>query len=496
MTQNQMIMLGILVIYLVANAAIGLIASKQADKASSMNFEKKYFIGSRGMSGFVLAMTTVATYTSVSSFISGPGAAGLTYGFSQAWISGVQIGAAFLTLGVLGKKFAIVSRKTGAVTVAGYLKARYKSDALVVITTVLMLVFFVTQMIAQFIGGATLIESVTGLPYWAALAIFALVVILYTAFGGFTAVVITDSIQGVVMLIGTFLFIFYVLKNIGSFEAMSLTLDATLPGWNNLTGSGYTPGALLSFWVLVGVGVLGLPQTAVRGMGFKDTKSLHNAMLIGTIVVGVLMIGMHTAGVWAGALTGGQEFASTDYFIPAIVQQIMPVGAAGLFLAAPMAAVMSTVSSLLILASASIVKDLWGTYIVKDDPVKREKFNKNLSKFSLIITLLLGLLVFVLTLTPPDIIFFINLFAMGGLESCFFWPIVGGIFYKKGNSKAAIASTLTGVTVYVISYYFKITVLGINAVVWGILFGGIAYFLVGQLTCKNGLDQDVLENCF
>lgn len=496
MTQNQTIMLGILVVYLVVNAVIGMLASKKADKASSMNFEKKYFIGSRGMSGFVLAMTTVATYTSVSSFVSGPGAAGLTYGFSQAWVSGVQIGAAFLTLGVLGKKFAVVSRKTGAVTVAGYLKARYKSDVLVVITSVLMLVFFVTQMIAQFIGGATLIESVTGLPYWAALAIFALVVIIYTAFGGFTAVVITDTIQGIVMLVGTFLFIFYVLQNIGSFEAMSVTLDASLPGWNNLTGSGYTPGALLSFWILVGVGVLGLPQTAVRGMGFKDTKSLHNAMLIGTIVVGVLMIGMHTAGVWAGALTGGQEFASTDYFIPTIVQQIMPVGAAGLFLAAPMAAVMSTVSSLLILASASIVKDLWGTYIVKDDPVKREKFNKNLSKSSLAVTLFIGLLVFVLTLTPPDIIFFINLFAMGGLESCFFWPIVGGIFYRKGNSKAAIASTLTGVLVYIISYNFKITVLGINSVVWGILFGGIVYFLVGELTCKNGLDRDVLDKCF
>lgn len=496
MTQNQIIMLGILVVYLVVNAVIGMVVSNRADKASSMNFEKKYFIGSRGMSGFVLAMTTVATYTSVSSFISGPGAAGLTYGFSQAWVSGVQIGAAFLTLGVLGKKFAVVSRKTGAVTVAGYLKARYKSDALVVITTVLMLVFFVTQMIAQFIGGATLIESVTGLPYWAALAIFALVVISYTAFGGFTAVVITDTIQGVVMLIGTFLFIFYVIKNVGSFEAMSLALDSSLPGWDNLVGTGYSPGALLSFWVLVGIGVLGLPQTAVRGMGFKDTKSLHNAMLIGTVTVGVLMIGMHTAGVWAGALTGGQAFASTDYFIPAIIQQIMPVGAAGLFLAAPMAAVMSTVSSLLILASASIVKDLWGTYIVKDDPVKREKFNKNLSKSSLLVTLLIGLLVFVLTLTPPDIIFFINLFAMGGLESCFFWPIVGGIFYKKGNNKAAIASTLTGVLVYIISYNFKITVLGINSVVWGILFGGIAYFLVGNLTCKNGLDQDVLDKCF
>ena len=328
------------------------------------------------------------------------------------------------------------------------------------------------------------------------MAIFAAVVIVYTAFGGFTAVVITDTIQGIVMLVGTFLFIFYVLKHVGSFEAMSVALDASLPGWDNLTGTGYTPGALLSFWVLVGIGVLGLPQTAVRGMGFKDTKSCHSAMLIGTIVVGFLMIGMHTAGVWAGALTGGQTFTSTDYFIPTLVQQIMPVGAAGLFLAAPMAAVMSTVSSLLILASASIVKDLWGTYVVKHDPVKKERFQKNLSKSSLAVTLLLGVLVFVMTLTPPDIIFFINLFAMGGLESCFFWPIVGGIFYKKGNDKAAIASTVTGVLVYVISYHFKITVLGINAVVWGILFGGIAYFLVGERTCKNGLDRDVLEKCF
>ena len=496
MTKDQMIMLSILVSYLILNTVLGMYISKKKDTESSMNFEKKYFIGSRGMSGFVLAMTTVATYTSVSSFVSGPGAAGLTYGFSQAWISGVQIGASFLILGVLGKKFAIVSRKTGAVTVAGYLKARYKSDGLVIITTLLMLIFFVAQMIAQFMGGATLIETVTGLPYWAALAIFALVVILYTSFGGFTAVVITDTIQGIVMLIGTFLFIFYVLSNIGSFEAMSVTLDATLPGWDNLTGTGYTPGALLSFWVLVGVGVLGLPQTAVRGMGFKDTKSLHNAMMIGTIIIGVLMIGMHTAGVWAGSLAAGQTFSSTDYFMPTIVQQIMPAGMAALFLAAPMAAVMSTVSSLLILASASIVKDLWKQYIVKDDPVKLERFNRHLSKSSLIVTFLIGLLVFVLTLTPPDIIFWINLFAMGGLESCFFWPILGGVFYKKGNSKAAIASTLVGVTVYIISYQFKLTVWGINSVVWGILFGGIAYFLVGSLTCKNGLDKDVLEKCF
>lgn len=496
MTNSQMIILVILVVYLVVNMVIGLYFSKKQEKESKLGFEKKYFIGSRGMNGFVLAMTTIATYTSVSSFVSGPGAAGLTYGFSQAWVAGVQVGAAFLTLGVLGKKFAVISRKTGAVTIAGYLKARYKSDALVIITTLLMLVFFVAQMIGQFMGGATLIETVTGLPYWVSLAIFAAVVIFYTAFGGFTAVVVTDTVQGVIMLIGTFLFLFYVVANLGSFEAMSVTLDTTLPGWDTMTGTGYAPGSLLSFWVLVGVGVLGLPQTAVRGMGFKDTKSCHNAMLVGTVVAGVLMIGMHVGGVWAGALAEGQTFTSTDYFIPTIVQQIMPTGMAGLFLAAPMAAVMSTVSSLLILASASVVKDLWKTYVVKDDPIKLEKFNKTLSYSSFLVTLLIGAIVFFLTLTPPEIIFWVQLFAMGGLEACFFWPIVGGIFYKKGNKQAAVASSVIGVLVYVISYQFKITIWNINAVVWGLLFSGIAYFVIGQLTCKNGLDQDVLDSCF
>ena len=208
------------------------------------------------------------------------------------------------------------------------------------------------------------------------------------------------------------------------------------------------------------------------------------------------MIGMHVGGVWAGALAQGQTFTSTDYFIPTIVQQIMPTGMAGLFLAAPMAAVMSTVSSLLILASASIVKDLWKTYMVKDDPIKVKKFNKTLSYSSFWVTLFIGALVFVLTLTPPEIIFWVQLFAMGGLEACFFWPIVGGVFYKKGNKQAAIASSVIGVLVYVISYQFKITVWNINAVVWGLLFSGIVYFVIGYLTCKNGLDQDVLDTCF
>ena len=72
----------------------------------------------------------------------------------------------------------------------------------------------------------------------------------------------------------------------------------------------------------------------------------------------------------AGALVDTDNLPTSDYFIPYIVQKIMPPGVAAIFLAAPMAAVMSTADSLLILATAAIVKDLWKNYVVKDDPVK------------------------------------------------------------------------------------------------------------------------------
>ena len=158
------------------------------------------------MNGLLLAMTTMATYTSVSSFISGPGAAGLTYGYAQAWIATVQVPITFLVLGVLGNKLALVSRRTGAVTVVGYLKARYKSDVLVIVTSLLMVAFFSgTGWIGQFTGGATLISSITGLDHVVSLLIFGAVVIIYTSFGGFSAVAITDTIQGIIMCVGTFL---------------------------------------------------------------------------------------------------------------------------------------------------------------------------------------------------------------------------------------------------------------------------------------------------
>ena len=514
MSGRQIAILAILVGYMLINAFIGVwISRASARKNAGNGFIQNYFVGGRTMGGVVLAMTLIATYTSASSFLGGPGLAA-SWGLTQSWVAAIQIGTAFLTLGIVGKKLGMISRRIKAVTISDYLRARYKSPAVDIICSIMLVVFFITQMIAQFKGGATLIQTVTGLPYMTALILFSAIVIIYTSFGGFKAVVITDTIQGFIMACGTFLLLFFVLRAGGGMENIIEFNNANNPGWD-LIGKGQfgadiaslRPGYLISFWVLVGVGVLGLPQTAVRSMGFKDTESLHKAMIWGTVVVGILMIGMHFAGALAYPLVGEEQLANTDSIIPYVVSKYMPVWAAGLFLAAPLAAVMSTVDSLLILASATILKDLYITYIAKkniadiveadesEEETVSESTEKKLKYWSFALTIVLGLIVFVLAMNPPSILVWINLFAMGGLEATFFWPLIGGLYWKRGNAAACIASIICGVGTFIFFNQVKIAPFGIHEIVLGLIAGGIAYFAVGMLN-KTELDQDVLENCF
>ncbi|MBO5666564.1 MAG: sodium/panthothenate symporter, partial [Firmicutes bacterium] len=111
MTSKQITVLCILIVYMAINLFLGLwVSRKSAKQKAEGGFLQDYFMGGRSMGGLVLAMTLVATYASASSFLGGPGLAS-SWGLTQVWVAGVQIGAAFLTLGVVGKKFALISRE-------------------------------------------------------------------------------------------------------------------------------------------------------------------------------------------------------------------------------------------------------------------------------------------------------------------------------------------------------------------------------------------------
>jgi len=451
-------------------------------RKKSKDFTNEYFIGNRSMGGFVLAMTVIATYTGASSFLGGPGVA---YNLGLGWVllASIQIPTAFLTLGILGKKLAIISRKINGITINDFLRARYENKWVVIISSISILIFFMAYMIVQVIGGARLFEVLTGLDYNIGLFIFGFAVIFYTVFGGFKTVAITDAIQGVIMLISSVI-LFWILKDAGGgMRNIMKTIYEINPDLLTPTSGGaISKPFIMSFWVLVGVGLLGLPQTTIRCMGFKDSKSLHRAMVIGTFVVGFLMIMMHLIGVMGIAIIPNEKLG--DKVIPILaIRNLSPI-LLGVFIGGPLAAIMSTVDSLLIQTSSTIVKDIYINYIAKDIDEKK------LSKISLWTTLIMGVAVFTLAYHPPEFIVWLNLFALGGLEAVFMWPILLGIYWRKANSTGALYSMGVSLGIYITFTIFKINIFGMHQIVPTIFFGGLV-FIIGSYLGKSTSDKNL-----
>ena len=438
------------------------------------NFLNEYFLGSRSMGGFVLAMTLTTTYISASSFIGGPGAA-YKYGLGWVLLAMVQVPAVWLSLGVLGKKFAILARRYNAVTLNDMLYARYGSTLLVWFASLSLLVAFIGAMTVQFIGGARLLETAAGIPYDSGLLIFGLTIALYTAFGGFRASVLNDAMQGLVMLAGTFLLLFAVIHAAGGMHAAIDKLQKIDP--QLLTPQGVdqiiSPTFLASFSVLVCFGVIGLPHTAVRCISYKDSKAVHRGIIIGTIVVMILMSGMHLAGVLGRAVI--PDLKIPDQVIPTLMITVLPPFAAGIFLAAPMAAIMSTINAQLLQSSATIVKDLY--LRLRPHQLTNEPLLKRMSGM---ITLVLGLLLLLAAWNPPDMIIWLNLLAFGGLEAVFLWPLVLGLYWEKANAAGALSGMLVGAAVYTLLASLDIQLLGFHPIDPALLLSLIA-FLIGNL---------------
>ncbi|SDD93409.1 sodium/pantothenate symporter [Bhargavaea beijingensis] len=434
-----------LLVFLVIIFFIGIWSSRKGAQVSDDNFLKDYFLGGRELGGFVLAMTMVATYGSASSFLGGPGTA-YTMGFGWALLAMSQVVTGYFVLMVLGKKFAIMARRYDALTLVDYLKARYNSAPVVILSAGAIIIFLFSAMAAQWIGGARLVESLTGLSYNTALFIFAVSVLVYVTIGGFRAVAVTDAVQGAVMVVGTLVLLVGVLIAGGGVQAIISDLITENPNLVTPFGAdgNLTKAYVSSFWILVGVGVVGLPQIAVRSMSYKNSRSMHRALIIGTVVTGIIMLNMHLIGIFARPILPGIDVG--DKVIPLISMEVLPAWLAGIVLAAPMAAIMSTVDSLLILVSSTIVKDVYLNYIKPNATIKAIK------RTSFGVTAALGVIVYLLALNPPDLLIFLNLFAFGGLEAAFIWPIVMGLYWKRANKYGAIASMIAGIVSYVAIY--------------------------------------------
>ena len=479
-------------LYFLVIFVVGFYSMKFVNKARNSNnkeneFMDEYMTGNRGLGGFVLAMTLVTTYLSAGSFIGGPGTA-YTQGLGWVFLAMAQMPTGYFTLAVLGKKFAIISRRINAVTITDFLRARYKSDIIVIITSISIVVFFIAAMAAQWVGASRLLQGAVGIDYNLALTFFGITVIVHTVIGGFRAVTISDAFQGVIMTIATITIFVGTVISGGGVENIINNMASVNEGM--ITPFGITQGNMTilwvtSFWILVGFAVVGIPSVSQRAMSYKDTKSLHKGIKYGTIISIILVLGMHLVGAFAITLVSGIE--SGDLVIPTLTTKLFPSVIAGILLAGPLASIMSTVDSQLLVASGTIVNDLYTNYI---NP-KIKKDSKKIGKISILATSIIGISIYLVAFNPPDLIIWLNLYANAGIISTFLWPIVLGLYWKKANSYGAISCIISGISTYILFSKVWPRPFGLHTIVLPLLISLVVFIVVSSFTKRP--DRKTLE---
>lgn len=188
---------------------------------------------------------------------------------------------------------------------------------------------------------------------------------------------------------------------------------------------------------------------------------MHDAMIIGTLIIGFIILCAHLSGALGRAIL--PELPAGDLAMPSLIMELLSPFWAGVFIAGPLAAIMSTVDSMLLLVSAAIVKDLYVHYKLRGDASLMPSVS--IQRMSLMSTAVIGLLVFIAAIQPPDLLVWINLFAFGGLEAVFLWPIILGLYWKRANATGAVASILFGVASFITISVMKPAMGGVHAIV-------------------------------
>lgn len=482
------------IVFLAAMLLVSAYIQRASRGERQKDFAKDYFIGGRTLGGFVLAMTTAATYSSVSSFVGGPGMAWVI-GYGWIYMAIVQVVVIFLVLGVFGKKIALIARRIDAVTVIDVIRSRYQSDFLANLSAVVIVAFFCATMVAQFVGAAKIFEAVTGFSYFTGLSLFGLIVVFYTTIGGFKGVAVTDACCAIAMVAGMGILLGAMMEIGGGYEKMMDTIASSHPDMLEPLSRGKMPMSLyISQWLLVGICTLSLPQSVVRGISYKDTKALHRAMIIGTIVIGAMNLLPNWIGVLGKTVLTGELAAyggSVDNIMPLTITKSLSPFWAGVIVIGPIAATISTVSSLLLSASSSIVKDVYMNVTAKKGSFVG---NDAIRRYSTAATVILGLIVYFISIDPPSVIWQINMFAFGGLETAFFWVLVFGLFWPRANKYGAIAAMCGGVLLYCLTMALKIKVFSLHQIVIGIGVSLLLFLLANSFGRPS--ERRVLEIFF
>ena len=462
----------VLVLYLGIMAFIGWYAGRKTNSIGD------FFVLS-GKAGVVVSgIAYFSTQFSMGTFLGTPGT---IYGVGYAGMAISVPGAVFcmiLPALLIGRKLITLGHKYGFLTMADYLTDRYHSKNMSGVLGVMMLFFLVPMMGAQIIGAGVIVHVFTGLPEWVGVVGMGIIVILYCMTGGMKGAMMTDVIQGSLMIATAVVtFIVSVVMG-GGFSNINHTLQSmneaylTFPGAN-----GYMPWTYyVSNIVLWSFFTMGQPHLFTKFFAMKDHKTMFKAILLGTAG----MFFSATLIEWAGVngIASIQNIEKADQIIPMILQRGMNPFLASIFIAGIVAAGMSTIDGILVTTTGAVTRDIYQKIINKDAT------DENVMKLSKVVTVIIGIIVICFGVFQPGSIFEINLFAFSGM-AIFVVPILFGIYWKKATAKGAIASVIVGIIsllLFTLNPSVKALAMGFHALFPTTIIASIVMIVVSKFT--------------
>lgn len=462
----------VLVLYLGIMAFIGWYAGRKTNSIGD------FFVLSGKAGVLVSGIAYFSTQFSMGTFLGTPGT---IYGVGYAGMAISVPGAVFcmiLPALLIGRKLITLGHKYGFLTMADYLTDRYHSKKMSGVLGVMMLFFLVPMMGAQIIGAGVIVHVFTGLPEWVGVVGMGIIVILYCMSGGMKGAMMTDVIQGSLMIATAVVtFIVSVVMG-GGFSNINHTLQSmneaylTFPGAN-----GYMPWTYyVSNIVLWSFFTMGQPHLFTKFFAMKDHKTMFKAILLGTAG----MFFSATLIEWAGVngIASIQNIEKADQIIPMILQRGMNPFLASIFIAGIVAAGMSTIDGILVTTTGAVTRDIYQKIINKDAT------DENVMKLSKVVTVIIGIIVICFGVFQPGSIFEINLFAFSGM-AIFVVLILFGIYWKKATAKGAIASVIVGIIsllLFTLNPSVKALAMGFHALFPTTIIASIVMIVVSKFT--------------
>lgn len=422
-----------------------------------------YFLGGRGLNGWVAALSAQASDMSGWLLMGLPGAI-FVWGINggDGWCAvGLLIGTVLNWVIVASRLRKYTIKAGNSVTLPMFFENRYRDSKkiLMLVSSVIIVIFFAVYCASALAAGGQLFESIFGVDYKIALTLGALVILIYTFLGGFMAVCVTDFIQGTLMLVALLavpIFAVVFMNREGLTISAGLTeAVAENPGFVNLF-HGATPIGVIS-GLAWGLGYFGMPHILVRFMAVKNEKEMTKSKGVAITWVTISLVMAAIIGIVGRAYMDYatmQEVGTEKIFIEMIkkvfIQEMNAPIVAGIFLCGILAAIMSTADSQLLVSASAVAEDIYKGIVKKD---ASERTVMLISRATIIV---IAIIAYIIAWNPNSSVMNLVSDAWAGLGSAFGPLVLMSLFWKRTNLSGAIAGLVSGAATVIVWDYIPL----------------------------------------